>query len=103
MYDGGLLEEAARLRQDYAELSRTAREGIGYAEAMDCLAGRCSREEAMARTVLRTRQLAKRQRTWFRGQTPARWVEATPTMSVEEVANRVQEEWRRHGPTEIVE
>ncbi len=103
MYDGGLMEEAARLRRDYPELSRTAREAIGYAEALDCLEGRCQREQAETLTVQRTRQLAKRQRTWFRGQTAACWIEAAPAMSVVEIADRVQEAWRRHGPTGIVE
>jgi tRNA A37 N6-isopentenylltransferase MiaA len=38
---------------------------------MELLAGRLTRAEAEARTSLRTRQLAKRQRTWFRNRIQA--------------------------------
>ena len=52
-------------------------------EAMDLLGGSLTQAAAEARTSLRTRQLAKRQRTWFRnrveaarrrGSTPPRWM-----------------------------
>ena len=43
---------------------------------MDLVAGRCERPEAEARTNRRTRQLAKRQRTWFRHQLDAVRVDA---------------------------
>jgi tRNA dimethylallyltransferase len=39
---------------------------MGYAEAQRLLAGDLSRTEAIALTEQRTRQYAKRQRTWFR-------------------------------------
>jgi tRNA A37 N6-isopentenylltransferase MiaA len=44
---------------------------VGYDEALDVLAGRLTRAGAEQRTSLRTRQLAKRQRTWFRHQVKA--------------------------------
>ena len=50
---------------------------MGYDEALEWLAGRLTREQAEERTTLRTRQLAKRQRTWFRHQIEARAVEGT--------------------------
>jgi tRNA dimethylallyltransferase len=39
---------------------------LGYAEMARHLRGEWSREEAIAATVQRTRQLAKQQQTWFR-------------------------------------
>ena len=51
MYSNGLVEEAAGLRGRYAGLSRTARHAIGYAEAMECLAGNCGVAEAAARRL----------------------------------------------------
>jgi tRNA dimethylallyltransferase len=44
------------------------RTAIGYDEALALIDGGLSRADAEARTNLRTAQLAKRQRTWFRHQ-----------------------------------
>jgi tRNA dimethylallyltransferase len=49
---------------------------VGYDEALDVLAGRLDRAAAEARTNARTRQLAKRQRTWFRHQLRAERIDA---------------------------
>jgi tRNA dimethylallyltransferase len=43
----------------------------GYASLRDVLAGDVSRDAAVERTIIDTRQYAKRQRTWFRHQLPA--------------------------------
>ena len=75
MYRAGLVDEVRKLLAEHGELSPTARHAIGYAEAIDILAGRCSTKAAIERTVLRTRQLAKKQRTWFRHQADVRWIE----------------------------
>jgi tRNA dimethylallyltransferase len=64
-FANGLLEEAAELRSRYPEDLR-AFSAVGYREAFDVLAGRTSLDAAIDRTILRTRQYAKRQRTWFR-------------------------------------
>ncbi|MGH7741512.1 MAG: tRNA (adenosine(37)-N6)-dimethylallyltransferase MiaA [Candidatus Eiseniibacteriota bacterium] len=68
MFDNGLIEETRALieRDMSAALGRLR--AIGYDEALELLAGRSSREAAEERTDLRTAQLAKRQRTWFRHQ-----------------------------------
>lgn len=61
----GLLAEANALRANWC-LSRTATQGIGYAEAfavLDGLAPQTTLEEVVAQ---RTRRYARRQRTWFR-------------------------------------
>lgn len=63
MFAEGLVEEVRRLPQP---LSRTAAQAVGYAEVLEMLAGRMSRDEAMERTRLRTRHYAKHQLTWFR-------------------------------------
>ena len=101
MYEQGLLDEVQALRQRYPQLSSTAREAIGYAEAIELLAGRCSREDAMARTAARTRQLAKRQRTWFAHQLNVRWLDIEASMTVEAIAQTVLEHWRTHGPVSL--
>jgi tRNA dimethylallyltransferase len=101
MYRRGLLDEARRLMQEGLQTSPTALQAIGYAEAIACLRGECSREDAMERTILRTRQLAKRQFTWFRHQANVKWVEVAADTPVTEAAARVKELWNACGPTPI--
>jgi tRNA dimethylallyltransferase len=71
MFGSGLVEEAALLRERGLEPALRALRAVGYDEALDLIDGRLARVEAEARTTLRTRQLAKRQRTWFRHQVQA--------------------------------
>ncbi len=101
MYAAGLLEEVERLLGRDRPLSDTARQAIGYAEAIDVIEGRSSREDAMQRTVVRTRRLAKRQRTWFRNQADVAWVEVTPESTVASLVEQVSELWREYGPAGI--
>ena len=101
MYADGLLDEAAALLERYGRLSQTAAQAIGYAEAFDVLSERCTQDEAIQRTVIRTRRLAKRQRTWFRHQLDVAWIDVEQTASVEHIAKRVLEHWRHYGGTEI--
>ena len=70
MFAQGLLNEVRALRQAHPVWSSTASAAIGYAEAAAVLDGALSPDEARERIALRTRQLAKRQRTWFRGRLP---------------------------------
>jgi len=65
MVAAGLLDEARRLRDTW-ELSRTARQGIGYAEAFAVLDGAAPLEGLAEAIAVRTRQYARRQRSWFR-------------------------------------
>ena len=60
-----------------------------------------TRDQAIERAIVRTRQLAKRQRTWFRHQLNVTWIELGRTAGVEETAERVVEQWRQYGATEI--
>lgn len=46
---------------------------LGYAEFRDYVQGLVTLEEAIANTVLHTRQFAKRQRTWFRAIPEIHW------------------------------
>lgn len=101
MYDEGLLEEVERLLASGGTLSKTARQAIGYAEAAEFIAGHITQAEARERTVVRTRRLAKRQRTWFRHQAEVDWVEVTPTATVAALADAVAQRWRKHGATAI--
>jgi tRNA dimethylallyltransferase len=74
-FENGLLEEAERLRSRYGE-DLTAFSAMGYREAFDVLAGRCSIDEAKARDARRTWAYVRRQRTWFRAEPDITWLEA---------------------------
>ena len=52
---------------------------IGYREAGRLLRGELQEPEAIAATEQRTRQFAKRQRTWFRRQHRPLWLSGTST------------------------
>ena len=101
MYAEGLLDEVRSLKAKQQEWSATARHAIGYAEASAVLEGRMSLEAAVDRTIIRTRQLAKRQMTWFRGQADVKWVDVREGESVERLAEQVLQLWREHGPTPV--
>jgi tRNA dimethylallyltransferase len=101
MFADGLMEEAAALRSRFPEWSATARQAIGYAEALTALDGRCTVNHAKETTVLRTRQLAKRQMTWFRHQAAVDWVSVPPEASPEALAGIVEDRWNQHGPTPL--
>lgn len=71
-----ILEEVSKL----VPARYTGREpgfrSLGYPEALDCLAGRLSREKALDSMIRRTLDYAKRQATWFRGQAAVLWIPA---------------------------
>jgi tRNA dimethylallyltransferase len=75
MVGDGLVDEVRRLAAAPGGLSRTAREGIGYKEILDHLEGSVpSLEAALRRIAERTRQLARRQRMWFRRDPRIAWI-----------------------------
>ena len=49
---------------------------VGYRQAWQYLAGELDRPEMVRRAVVATRQLAKRQRTWFRSEPGIHWMDA---------------------------
>ncbi|NKB24190.1 MAG: tRNA (adenosine(37)-N6)-dimethylallyltransferase MiaA [Kiritimatiellae bacterium] len=102
MYKQGLLDEVKALKNRYRELSETAVQAIGYKEALLVLANKCSLDEAKQQTIRRTKQLAKRQMTWFRNQMNVHWIEISPDMPVEIIAQEVMKGWEIYGPSSVV-
>ena len=103
MFAQGLIEEVRALRQTYPVWSPSAQQAIGYAEICALLDGTLTHNEAFERIVIRTRQLAKRQETWFRHQAQAVWIDIQSTDSPEQVGRHVLEIWRSYGPTPLVQ
>lgn len=66
MLQGGWLDEVKRLLELPQPLSKEAAQAAGYRELAEHIAGDCTLEEAVTATKTRSRQLAKRQLTWFR-------------------------------------
>lgn len=100
MYAAGLLDEARELIK--LDLSQTALQAIGYAEAFAVLNHEMTLEEAKGKTIIRTRQLAKRQMTWFRNQLHVEWVDVADFQGVEPLAEAVSHAWKKHGATPVV-
>lgn len=73
MFACGLIEETANAEAT-GGIGPIAAQAAGYAEARACLQGKLTQAEAIKRTKQRTRQLAKRQRTWLRSFPDAVWV-----------------------------
>ncbi|MGZ5293258.1 MAG: tRNA (adenosine(37)-N6)-dimethylallyltransferase MiaA [Actinomycetota bacterium] len=76
MVESGLLDEVRGLVERGFGGWLTSTQAIGYAEFAAHLRGRLTLDEAVERTVSRTRQLARRQVAWFRRDPRIRWFEA---------------------------
>ena len=70
----GLVEEVRALLAAGVPADAKAFESLGYKQAVQVLAGRLTREEALASTQIETRQYAKRQSTWFRKEERVHWL-----------------------------
>ncbi|QGJ71455.1 tRNA dimethylallyltransferase [Planctomycetales bacterium 10988] len=89
MFERGLLEEVKNLQDQGIEISRTAKQALGYREVLQYLEGKWTLEECRERTIIHTHQFAKRQRTWFRGLSEVHCLPVTAEDSREEVAERI--------------
>lgn len=76
MLSAGFLDEVRALQRD-ARLHRDlpAVRAVGYRQAWEHLSGECGAAEFRSRAIAATRQLAKRQLTWLRGENDARWID----------------------------
>lgn len=73
MWQAGLLEETrALVERGYRDAAPMR--SVGYAQALAVIDGRMTREEAVLDTAQQTRRYAKRQLTWFRKESGARFV-----------------------------
>jgi tRNA dimethylallyltransferase len=86
MVECGLVDEVRNSLAKGIELGRTARQAVGYREALAFLAGEYGGGEMVARIKARTRRFAKRQGTWFRSLSECRFVELEGDADCEQVA-----------------
>jgi tRNA dimethylallyltransferase len=83
-------DEVAALRRDAPGRDPPWMKALGYAEVAAWADGRLSREEALARIVRDTWAYARRQRTWFRHQSPPGTVRIDATRPVPDQLRRVR-------------
>lgn len=81
MVEGGLIEEVRSLLATGAGPFLTSSQAIGYLEVVEHLRGRLTIEDVVARTVRRTKDLARRQMAWFRRDPRVRWFETDDAAS----------------------
>ena len=89
MFAAGLVDEVRQLAAAPGGMGRTARQGLGYKEVLEHLAGECTVEEAIDQLQRRTRQFAKRQHTWFRNLVECREIAITGEETPEQVAETI--------------
>ena len=76
MFDAMCAETRQLLADGFAK-NVPALKSVGYPQILDFLDGKLSREQAVSEIVLKTRQYAKRQRTWFNRYTNAQKINLT--------------------------
>lgn len=74
MLQRGWDDEVRRLLDEGVPVESQAFQAIGYREVVEWIQGRADRRETEERIVRATRQLAKRQRTWFARETAVEWL-----------------------------
>jgi len=73
MIKSGFIEEVKRLRRLGLKRGTTAGESLGYRQILDYLDGKLELNKAVSDIKKRTRNLAKRQITWFKKDPRVKW------------------------------
>jgi tRNA dimethylallyltransferase len=93
MLAAGLVDEVRALAARGLAEGPTASRAVGYREVLEHLDGAVDLAEARRRTVIATRRLVRRQRSWFRRDERVRWLDAGDPGLV----GAVLEAWRAPG------
>ena len=100
MFSSGLVEEVRRLLAGPRPLGRTARQAVGYREVIEHLEGRRDLAETVELVRRHTRQLAKRQCTWFRSLSECRFIAVSGQLDVARTAELIaasEASWKDGG------
>ena len=84
MWDQGFVEEVHTLLEAGLREGVTARKALGYAQILAALDGEFTLDQAPERTMIATRQFARRQDSWFGRDTSIIWRDAN-TLSAQDV------------------
>ena len=88
MLDAGWVEEALAIRGGCG-FGPTAEKAIGYKEVLSYAGGALERSACVDEITLRTRQFARKQRTWYRKFNEAIWIDPPEDGALPDVAARV--------------
>ncbi len=91
MFENGLIDEVRALLANPKPLGKTARQAVGYREVIEHLQGRWNLSETIELVRRHTRQLAKRQNTWFRSLCECRSVPVSGPIDPAEIAEKIME------------
>ena len=89
MLYAGLIDEVQRLTSGGQELGRTARQAVGYREALEHLSGDYDRNAMAERIKARSRRFAKRQGTWFRSLSECRFIDIAGDVNASALAEQI--------------
>jgi tRNA dimethylallyltransferase len=89
MIESGLVDEVRNLIQQGCEFGRTARQAVGYHEALAYLNAEYDRDEMVARITYHTRRFAKRQGTWFRSLSECQFVDIVGDPDPESIVREI--------------
>ena len=89
MFELDLVAEVKQLVGHCGQLSRTAGQAVGYCEVGEFLRDECDLDTAIENTKTRTRQLARRQLTWFRSLGECRWINLVKPLAPDRVARDI--------------
>lgn len=89
MVEGGLRQEVERLEAIGLRKGKTASRALGYSQFLKVLDGELSTDAAAEETIVATRQFARRQLTWFRGDPRITWLDWQDQELVEKAVEAV--------------
>ncbi len=89
MFAAGFIQEVRDLLKRGLAQNATAMQAAGYREVTAHLRGELSLADAKRLTTQRTRQLAKRQLTWFRHQATVSWLDVKPDENISTIVKKV--------------
>ena len=88
MLHDGLVDEVRRVWALGYGPALPVMQTIGYAQVKAFLQGQCNEEEALAQMTTETKQLAKRQLTWFRAEPELQWFAPSQGREITDVIER---------------
>jgi tRNA dimethylallyltransferase len=89
MFADGLVDETRALLARGLAQNRTAMQAIGYRQVVELLRGERDLPATIELVKIKTRQFAKRQKTWFRQQLNCEWLELTADANAEKTAAEI--------------
>ncbi len=95
MLQNGWIEETNKLRENYSTDEAHALDSIGYRQICQYLDGEFTMEELEEEIVVRTRQYAKRQLTWFRNRSNPIEMNIEKFENVNDIADEIILVWKK--------